>query len=277
MENEDQKCVIENEEVAFLSRKILDLNKQLIESEKAKSRFLSLVANSLNNPISVLLGMIPHLAPHNDERHEKIYAIVHEQALVLDFRIQNLVTAAEIENGKVDLSYALVDPTELVNEAITSLKYAIAAKNIQINFENALEQKIVADPQRLYLIIRNLLDNGCAYGIENGIIDISIRQKDSLLIIAVKNQGEGPKVEYKPQVFTRFASGPEGYHGLGLGLSIVRDLCELMDGHIDYDTDTDSLTVTFTVTLPLETSLKNSEACGSNEFLFESFDDAIEL
>lgn len=266
---------IENEEVAFLSRKILDLNKQLIDSEKAKSRFLSLVANSLINPISVLLSMIPHLAPQNDERREKIYATVHEQALVLDFRIQNLLAAAEIENGQVDLSYALIDPIELVNEAISSLKYAISEKNIQLNIENTLEHKIVSDPQKLYIIIRNLIDNGCSFGIENGVIDVTIGQTDSKLVIAVKNQGEGPKVEYKPQVFTRFAHGPEGYHGLGLGLSIVRDLCELMDGTIDYDAD--GSTVTFTVILPLETTLKNSEACGSNEFLFESFDDAIEL
>lgn len=266
---------IENSEVAFLSRKILDLNKQLIDSEKAKSRFLSLVANSLINPISVLLSMIPHLAPENDEKRTKLYEMVHEQALVLDFRIQNLLAAAEIENGQVSISYALIDPLELINEAIDSLKYAISTKNIKINIENTLVEKIISDPQKLYIILRNLIDNGCSFGIDNGHIDILILEKDSKLSILVRNQGEGPKVEYKPQVFTRFAHGPEGFHGLGLGLSVVRDLCELMDGEIDYDSD-DS-TVTFTVTLPLEKNLKNSEACGSNEFMFESFDDAIEL
>lgn len=262
-------------EVEFLSRKLLDLNKQLIDSEKAKSRFLSLVANSLINPISVLLSMIPHLAPKNDERREQIYTMVHEQALILDFRIQNLLSAAEIENGQVDISYALINPTELVNEAIESLKYSILVKNIQINIDNTLEHKIVSDPHKLYLILRNILDNGCSFGIEKGIIDVVIGQNGSKLVISITNQGEAPHVEYKPQLFTRFAHGPEGYHGLGLGLSVVRDLCELMDGSIDYDSDGSS--VTFTVTLPLETSLKNSEACGSNEFLFESFDDAIEL
>lgn len=269
------ECDITHSEIEFLSRKILDLNKQLIDSEKAKSRFLSLVANSLINPISVLLSMIPHLEPKNDVRSAKIYDTVYEQALVLDFRIQNLLAAAEIENGQVDISYALIDPTELVNEAIKSLKYAILEKNIQINIHNTIEQKVVSDPKKLYLIIRNLLDNGCFYGIKNGIIDVSIEEKESKLLVSVKNQGEGPKIEHKPQIFTRFAYGPEGYHGLGIGLSIVRDLCELMDGTIDYEADTSS--VTFTMTLPLETNLSNSEAYGSNEFLFESFDDAIEL
>lgn len=263
------------DETEFLTRKILDLNKQLIESEKAKSCFLSLVANTLNNPIAALLGMVPHLKPVNDEKKEAIYTIVHEQVLALDFNVQNLVAAAEIENGKVDISYALIDPSELVQEALDALKYTIAEKNVQVNVENKIEGKVVSDPARLYLMIRNLISNGCLYGNENGVINVVIEAKDSRLCISVRNEGKGPDVEYKPQIFTRFARSLEGKHGLGLGLSIVRNLSELMDGSVDYDTDENS--VTFSLTLPLETDLQNSEAYGSNEFLFESFDDAIEL
>ncbi len=268
------KCDEGCEEVAFLSRKILDLNKQLIESEKAKSRFLSLVGNELNNPMTALLGMIPHLAPKGDERLEAIFSLVHEEALILDFRIQNLVAAAEIETGQVSTN-ALVVPKVLLEEAIEALKYPIKTKNIQIIIDNSLKQKIVSDPQKLYLILKNLLANAICYGIPNGIVEVTIKENDSVVSITVKNQGHGPDVEYKPQVFTRFAHGPDGGHGLGLGLSIVRDLSELLGGSIDYVTDESS--VTFTVILPLETTSPDSEACGSNEFLFESFDDAIEL
>jgi len=269
------QCESTYSEIEFLSRKILDLNKQLIDSEKAKSRFLSLVANALNNPIAVLLSMIPHLKPQKDQKLEKIYALVHEQALTLDFRIQNLVAAAEIENGEVDISHASVDIQGLVDEAIKALRYTIEEKRIRTNTENTIEQKIVSDPNRLYLIIRNLIDNACNYGKEDGNVTVCVKENGSRLNISVKNDGEGPKVEYKAQVYTRFAAGPEGAHGLGLGLSIVRDLSELMDGSIDYQTDGSS--VTFTVDLPLQTALENSDAYGSNDFFFESFDDVIEL
>lgn len=77
------------DEITFLSRKILDLNKQLIESEKAKSRFLSLIANELNNPMTGLLGMIPHLAPPVGDVREAIFDLAHEEALLLDSRIQD--------------------------------------------------------------------------------------------------------------------------------------------------------------------------------------------
>ncbi|MDP3265452.1 MAG: HAMP domain-containing sensor histidine kinase [Sulfuricurvum sp.] len=272
---EEKKCEDACEEIAFLSHKILDLNKQLIESEKAKSRFLSLIGNELNNPMTALLGMIPRLAPKNDEKLEAIFALVHEEALILDFRIQNLVTASEIESGAFNISHSLVDINEIIKEAIETLKYPIKVKNIDIVIHDSLKQKVVTDPQKLYIILKNILANAICYGIADGIVEIIILGDDSKISIAVKNQGKGPDVEYKPQVFTRFANGPDGAHGLGLGLSIVRNLMECLDGSIDYVVGDG--TVIFTLTLPLETILPDSEACGSNEFLFESFDGAIEL
>lgn len=263
------------DEVTFLSRKILDLNKQLIESEKAKSRFLSLIANELNNPMTALLGMIPHLAPSSGDSREAIFELVHEEALLLDSRIQNLVAASEIEGGMIDVTYASVDPRMLIEEVKEGFKYKLKAKNILLAVESTLQDKIISDPKKLYLILKNLVANACDYGETDSVVTVDIFQKGSTLILAIKNQGQGPKVEFKPQVFTRFSHGPEGSHGLGLGLSIARELCERLGGSIDYDTD--ETTVTFTVTLPLQEGVADSEACGSNEFLFESFDDAIEL
>lgn len=272
---EEKNCEDACEEIVFLSRKILDLNKQLIESEKAKSHFLSLVASELNNPMTALLGMIPHLAPKNDERLEGIFSLVHEEALVLGFRIQNLVTAAEIESGGLTISHSLLDINEIMKEALETLKYPIKIKNIVILINDSLKQKIVTDPQKLYIILKNILANAIYYGTANSIVEISIHGDNSKIAIAIKNQGKGPNVEYKPQVFTRFSNGFNGESKLSIGLSIVRDLTQCLDGSIDYVVGDG--TVTFTVTLPLETILSDSQACGSNEFLFESFDDAIEI
>lgn len=264
------------EEVDFLSRKLLDLNKQLIESEKAKTRFLSLVANELNNPMTALLGLIPHLSKEPNDQKQKILGMVEEEALRLDFHIQNLVAAAEIESGEIKMSYALINPEELIDEVLKSLKYQILANSITIHVDNKLQQKVVTDPQKLHLILKNLIANGCIYGNEGTSVDVIIDSPSvNELTIAVKNIGKGPSVEYKPQVYTRFSHGPEGIHGLGIGLSIVRELSEKLNGNVDYETKDRS--VTFTVTLPLESKLPDSQACGSNEFLFESFDDAFEL
>lgn len=263
------------DEVTFLSRKILDLNKQLIESEKAKSRFLSLIANALNNPMTVLLGIIPKLAPPSGDPREAIFGLAHEELLLLDFRVQNLVMAAEIESGSVSISNASVDINELLQEVLEALKYSIKARNMTIVVNCSVNDRVVTDPQKLHIILINLVANACDYGIEGSSINIEVVLVDSEISISVKNQGHEPDVEYTAQLFTRFAEGPEGKHGLGLGLSVVRELTQWLGGHVDYIAE-DS-TVKFTVTLPVGECLSNSEACGSNEFLFDSFDDAIEL
>lgn len=267
--------IIENEEVTFLSRKILELNKQLMESEKVKTRFLSLIACELNNPMTALLGMIPHLAPASDDPRFGIFETVCEEALLLESRIQNLVAAAEIESGIIDVSYATVDPKQLIEEMLEEFKYKLRNKHLNVVIHSTLTEKIVTDPKKLYLILKNIIANACDYGYSDATVNVDITQDECKVTFSIKNKGKAPDVEYRPQVFTRFAKGMEGSHGLGLGLSIAREFCERMEGSIDYTTD--EYGVTFTVILPLKEVKPNSDACGSNEFLFESFDDAIEL
>jgi len=264
-----------NDELAFLSKKILDLNKKLIESEKAKSRFLSLVASKLNNPMTAILGILPHLKIIDTKENRFFYELVYKEALDLDFKIQNLVMASEIESGKIDVSYALVDPIEIIKEAIESLKYLIEEKNIEIKIDSKIKQKIVTDPKKVYIIVKNLISNGCRYGFENSLLWIELDIKESMFIIKVKNRGDAPNVKYKPEVFTRFAKDASGEHGLGIGLSVVREICQRLDGTIDYEAEDEF--VTFVVKLPFDEEMIDSQAYGSNEFLFESFDDAIEL
>lgn len=275
MQIEDGDSCHIDQELKFLTRKVLDLNNMLIDSEKAKTRFLSLVANELNNPMTAILGLLPHFMPPESDSKRQIFDLLQQEAFTLNFRVQNLVAAAEIESGVVDISHALVHPSELFDEALSALKFVIHEKNLRVNVFNELAGAIVSDPKKLYLIILNVLSNAVCYGNSDGRIDIKISEDSSHFYLSVTDDGRGPDVEFKPQIFTRFAYGPTGGHGLGIGLSIVREYCEIMNGNIDYVVN-DS-TVTFTVQLPLVTDLPGSEAYGSNDFLFDTFDDAIEM
>lgn len=276
IENRAEICNDICGEVAFLSRKVLDLNKQIIDSEKAKTRFLSLIANELNNPMTALLGLIPHLVKQSTQPRQDLIDTIEDEALHLDFHIQNLVAAAEIESGELEISYSLVNLEDLIKEVSKSLKFRMIEKNIKLKVDNHLKQRVVADAQKLHLILKNLIANACVYGDADTTIEVTIEQKDeNKLNISVKNYGKEPNVKHKAQVFTRFAHDLKGIHGLGVGLSVVRELCERFDGKIDYVVGDN--TVTFVVVLPLETKSADFEAYGSNEFLFESFDNALEL
>lgn len=274
MEKESHKNDMSTE-LEFLSKKILELNKKLIESEKTKSRFLSLVANKLNNPMTVFLGIIPRLKIVDTQENNKLYELIYREALNLDFKIQNLVMASEIESGNIDVSYALSDLIEIVDEVLESLRYIIKERNITIKVDNTIKQKVVTDPKKVYMIIKNIILNACRYGFENSVIEIKLSVKDSKLILEIKNQGNAPNVKYKSEVFTRFAKDVAGDHGLGIGLGVVKEICERLGGSIGYEAENGF--VTFVVKILIDEHAIDSKAYGSNEFLFDSFDNAVEL
>ncbi len=274
MQNGEQKEILENE-VKFLSKKILDLNKQLIESKKAETLFLSLIANNFNNPMTAILGMLPHLKIQNDAKNEKIFATIQQEALNLCFKIQNLITVAEIESGNSQNSHSLTDIQEIIDEVLNDLRYVIEEKKSKIEINNLLKNRIVTDSKKIYIILKNLIANGCMYAPDDATLFVELSIENSSLKVIVKNRGTLPKVNSKPEVFTRFSQKIDSLHGLGLGLSIVRELCDSLCGSVDYDAKDDF--VTFKIIVPLDQTVQDSEACGSDEFLFESFDNAIEM
>lgn len=264
-----------DQELGFLSKKILELNKKLIESENAKSKFLSLIANELNNPMAVILGNIGHIKIVEEAQNKAHFELIYEEVLNLDFRIQNLMMAADIEAGTLQSAHERLDIQEIVDETIATLRFLIRNKEVHIRVTNRIDQKMISDSKFLFIILRNLLSNAVIYGNAKGVIELTLEIKENTLMIEVKNEGEGPSLEYKPQIFTRFAEAPKGETGLGIGLSIVRELSLSLEGGVDYDVCEEC--VVFRVTIPLNDLQEDSLACGSNEFFFDSFDDAIEL
>lgn len=263
------------EEITFLSRKILDLNKKLIESEKAKSRFLSLVASELNNPMTALLGLVVHIETTPGSKSEQICTMLYHEALRLDFRIQNIVASAQIESGTLQIAHASLDLGVILSEVLDTLQYLAQEKPMRLEVRNRLEARLVGDPSKLYLILKNLIANAYMYGKEGGEIAITLSHEEERLTLEVRNEGCAPQLEYPAEIFGRLSGAPDGAHGLGLGLSIVRDFCEKLEGSVRFEGD--QRQVRFIVTLPYVCEGADSKACGADEFLFESFDDAVEF
>lgn len=262
-------------EVEFLSRKILDLNKKLIESEKAKSGFLSLVASELNNPMTALVGLVPRLEPLVGSPQHEIFNVVYEQLLQLNFLIENIVAAAEIESGENTLSHARTHIAQIVEEIMNDFRTKTKEKNLLFAIEAETSDTFITDPKKLDLILKNLISNACVYADADSLIQIRILQSSNECRIEIENTGKGAEVEYEAELFNRFSSAPSAHHGLGLGLSIARHYAELLNGRLTYRAENGS--VIFTIVLPLISSVSDSCAIGSDEFMFEPFDDAIEL
>jgi signal transduction histidine kinase len=265
----------------FMTKKLLDLNEQAKEAESVKSQFLSLVKNEFNNPISSLLSLSSKLATNsNPNRTVQIGAMINEELLRLDFQLKNIFAASEIEAGNIADDFVKVNFNEIINDTMASFKYLLDEKKLEIVTGEDL--KFVTDPQKLYLVMLNLISNACEYSYPESKIKINISENDGKLIINVEDYGEGVALHFHKEVYNRFARHTTGktraHTGLGLGLSIASEYVVSLDGTIDF-VSTDKGTI-FTVTLPkLADDLAGSSSGGSNDFMFDDFgdDDMMEL
>lgn len=253
------------EEIEFLNKKISKLNDDIIESQKTKTTFISLVANQLNNPMTVILGLLPNLEILESQKNRQIFEFIYEEVLNLDFKIQNLLSVTKIESAEVEHSTSLVNIQDTIDDVLNTLKYSAKSKNIEITVKNDINKKLSINAKKLFIILRNLISNAILHGFENSQIIVASHLNGSVLYISVQNQGELPKLEYKEEIFTRFNNVIDQEHGLGIGLSVVRGLLLTQDGSIDYSSQ--NSTIIFSVTIPIK----------SNEFTFESKDSFIEF
>lgn len=274
MPNTDDKTMLNNE-IAFLSKKILDLNKKLMESEKTQSAFLSLVSSQLDDPVSALKQMIQTLQLKACKENEIAFSMIDNELFNMELKIKNLLMAVQIESGTIDIRYAPVKVSEIFDEVIQRSRYILKDKSLTVSMKNHCDGQILLDKKIVYMIIGNLFSNACLHSRHGSIIDVSLKKEDALLSVVVKNRGLPPGIEHKPEVFTRFNEDEHAVQGLGLGLSVVQGICERFDGSVDYTVDGEM--VTFTAVCALNDEKSDSYVSGSKEFLIESFDDAIEI
>ena len=147
-----------------------------------------------------------------------------------------------------------VAPISSIDAAIESLRPAADAKNIRI--EKTLDPMagpVAADPNRMQQVIWNLLSNAIKFTPKGGKVQVLLERVNSHIEISVADTGIGIKRDFLPHVFERFrqadASNTRRYGGLGLGLSIVKQLVDLHGGTVRAQSPGDNCGTTFTVHL----------------------------
>jgi len=202
------------------------------------------------------------------------------EVLRLDFQIKNIIAASEIEAGKTESYITRVVLSSILDDIKPSFYYLIKDKNLNIEFTDDTTVDIYTDASKIYLILLNLLSNACEYAFENGNIWIAARNDEEYLYLYVKDEGEGIDVDNKLLVYNRFTQFSKGATraktGLGLGLSVVKGEVESLGGDVDYDSEKGKTEFAVKIPLVKDASLQGSSS-GSNDILFEDFDDAFEM
>jgi PAS domain S-box-containing protein len=263
IEDVTERVARENElEAQLQARSILLASEKLArtEAERAnhlKDEFLATISHELRNPLNAILGWSNMLRSGKLAEANITRAIetIHRNAKAQSQLISDLLDVSRIISGKLRLDIRIIDLLAVVNAAIDSIRPAADAKGIRLHFMlDPAAGPISGDADRLQQIVWNLLTNAIKFTPKGGRIQVLVKRINSHVEIEVSDSGAGISTEFLPFVFDRFrqadASTTRLHGGLGLGLSIVRQLVELHGGTAKVSSEGEGKGATFTIVLP---------------------------
>jgi CheY-like chemotaxis protein len=174
--------------------------------------------------------------------------------------IDDMLDVSRIASGKLRLELQSVELGAVIDAAADAVRPAALAKGIRLDvLREPNTGPITGDPNRLQQVVWNLLSNAVKFTPREGRVQARLRRADSHLEIVVTDTGSGITADFLPYVFERFRQGdgsstrPHG--GLGLGLTLVKDLVELHGGAVSAESPGLGQGATFTVKLPISVAL----------------------
>jgi signal transduction histidine kinase len=177
-------------------------------------------------------------------------------ARALNYLIEDLFDLARISSGKLRLNRTEMRLQEVVREALTAIQPAAENKKLRISTDiSEAIPPFVADPRRLRQMIINLLNNAVKFTPGGGSIALKVVKRGQSVECVVSDSGKGIDHKFLPFVFDRFRqenrSQQSATMGLGLGLTIVREIAELHGGRVTAYSAGPNQGATFTVQLPI--------------------------
>lgn len=260
---------IDNARLYEETKRVALERERLVEAERAarneiarvsrlKDEFLATLSHELRTPLNAILGWARVLVrkkedgPLRDRGMEAIERNAVAQARLID----DLLDMNRIVSGKVRLDLQPVDLCAVVEMALDAVRPSAEGKEIRVQAQlDPLAGTVSGDPNRLQQVIWNLLTNAVKFTPRGGRVDVRLRVVGEHLELDVRDSGIGIARDFLPLVFDRFrqadSSITRSQGGLGLGLSIVKQLVELHGGSVAVSSAGTDKGSTFTVVLPL--------------------------
>ncbi|MEP0872078.1 ATP-binding protein [Trichocoleus desertorum AS-A10] len=228
-------------------------------ASRAKDEFLSNLSHELRNPLTTILGWAKMLSTRQFDEATLSRALetIGRSAQAQAQLIEDILDISRITSGKLHLKMRVLDLVSVVNIAIESVQIAAEAKSIQITSQ-LTSLTVVGDIDRLQQVLWNLLTNAIKFTPAGGRIEVTLAPVQDCAEIRVSDTGQGIQADLLPYVFDRFRQGDssttKSKQGLGLGLSIVRQLVELHGGRVRAESPGIRQGTTLIVHLPLQKS-----------------------
>ena len=226
-------------------------------ANRLKDEFVSIVSHELRAPLNAILGWTAMLR-RDDLDHElatRALQSVHDNATRQARLIEELLDFSRVSSGRLALEREEIEIRELLRGVVESLIPEMAAKGVSLDFPPAPPARVTGDRSRLEQVFFNLLGNALKFTPVGGRISVTVAEQEDQVEVRVADSGVGIEPELLPFVFERFKQGDNAggreFGGLGLGLSIARQLVEAHEGRIAVESRGKGQGATFTVRLPV--------------------------
>jgi signal transduction histidine kinase/CheY-like chemotaxis protein len=238
--------------------------KELAEQANvAKTRFLANISHELRTPMNGVLGMSQILLQGNwPKKQQRRLEVMHRSSESLLAIINEILDYTKMETGAFTLEEIAFDLHTTVEDAVEMFAYMSNEKGIELvcNIDGQVPEQVIGDPERLRQILTNIIGNAVKFT-HHGEIVASVKRVHTLkgeqLRLDIKDTGIGIDPEYLPQLFDPFTQADTSFTrrfgGSGLGLSIVKQLTELMGGDIQVQSVPGEGS-TFSIFIPLQES-----------------------
>ncbi|NWG38623.1 MAG: response regulator [Hydrogenophilaceae bacterium] len=220
-------------------RALKEAHDQALSAARAKSEFIANVSHEIRTPLHGIMGMADLLIREPLTGIQRDYAqTLRQSAQGLRTVINDILDFSKLEAGKLQLESIPFSPQEVLQNVIDLFRPRMIEKSLDLVLDISpdLHVPIRGDPTRLRQILLNLLDNAIKFT-ERGSIHVRARQLDqNAYRIEVQDEGVGIPLEIQPKIFNAFSQADTSttrlFGGTGLGLTICRQLVELMHGKI---------------------------------------------
>ena len=232
---------------------------QLVAVDQRRDEFFANLSHEMRTPLNAIRGYCQMLTKHgvrDPSIIDKSTDVITRSVRHLDRLVEDMLDVSMLVKGQMRLQPEVVNPVPLLLDALAVVRFGAEAKQINLAYHlPATPLRIRVDPMRCQQVLWNLLSNSLKFTPSGGRIDVWLWRERQMAVIAVKDTGVGMERAFVARVFERFtqanSSVTRDTRGLGLGLSIAKNLVELMGGTLDAESPGLNRGSTFTVRLPI--------------------------
>lgn len=264
LKTEKQKALEQNLESQQIIIENLQQTDKLEALDRLKTRFFTNITHEFRTPLTVILGMVDQLgegswankvSPNEKNRLDEGFEMISRNGNKLLRLINQLLDLSKLDTQKIKPNYQPKEVISFVQYVGESFESLANRKDVRLTIYSEINRLYMeVDEIKLQQIISNLLSNAIKFTEARGKVILHISQEENLLKLKIKDTGEGIPEETLPFVFDRFyqvdnPSSRKG-EGTGIGLALVKELVELLEGKIEVKSEVE-IGTEFNIWLPI--------------------------